>query len=152
MMRFVPLDPATLRLIPYAPAAAQFGADLARPGIAEKLVEFGAGWIALDGGYLIGAGGVLMLEPQRGRLWLAPSIFARPRHFARALPFARRWLLGLLIHHQFRRIEATTPASFAAGCRFLKHLGFACETPAPMRRFGADGSDHYLYALTDGIA
>jgi hypothetical protein len=45
---------------------------------------------------------------------------------------------------KLRRLEATTPVGFVAGCRWLELLGF--EPEATMPNFAPDGSGHRLYA------
>lgn len=145
--RFVALDKTLLRSLPFHERCREFAQRIGDPRIAHQLTKPGRAWAMLEDGYVLGAGGVLELDRGRGLLWLTPSIFARPRHFALALPFAKRWIIGLIIHHQFRRIEGTAPIGFPAGCRLLEHLGFSFE--GVMRKYGTDGADHHLYAWTD---
>lgn len=44
------------------------------------------------------------------------------------------------------RIETHVRSDFKAGQRWMKMLGFNCETPEPMKNWGDDGYDYYLYA------
>jgi hypothetical protein len=55
-----------------------------------------------------------------------------------------RSALRFLELYPFRRVEATAPVEFGPGCKWLELLGF--ENEGRMRRYGADGADHYRYA------
>ena len=46
------------------------------------------------------------------------------------------------------RIETHVRADFEAGIRWIEVLGFKRETPEPMKNWGDDGYDYYLYART----
>lgn len=142
-MRFVALTPELLAMIPPREIEAAHAAKLAAPAAAALVCRHGIA--ALDGGYVLGAGGVIPVDDSgRGLLWLMPGLFARPRHIVAAVPFAYAWLGRLIADGRFRRLEATS--AHAPGCRLLAHLGFRCETPQPMRRYGLDGGDHWLFS------
>lgn len=44
------------------------------------------------------------------------------------------------------RIETAIRSDFVNGLRWAKMLNFKCETPEPMKNYGDDGYDYYLYA------
>lgn len=44
------------------------------------------------------------------------------------------------------RVETHVRCDFVSGLRWAKMLKFECETPKPMKNFGDDGYDYYLYA------
>lgn len=145
--RFVPLDAATLASIAFRERDAGFARAVGEAGVAALLAQPGHAWAMLDGGYLLGAGGAIPLDVTgRGALWLTPSIFARPRHVALAVPFASVWIDDLLARGVFRRIEATARADMPQSGLLLRRLGFQCETPEPMRAYGPDGSAQFLFA------
>lgn len=139
-MRFIPLDPALLAAI--APRDPGMIGMLDDPGAATRACALG--WGMIDGGYTIGGGGVLPQWRGRAIAWLAPSIFARPRHLAIAARFAVKWFDTLQEHDEFRRIEAVVPLTDMRRCRFLSRLGFLPE--GPKWRYGPDGLDYYEYS------
>lgn len=44
------------------------------------------------------------------------------------------------------RVETAVREDFASGLKWAKMLGFKCETPEPMKNYGDDGYDYYLFA------
>jgi hypothetical protein len=99
----------------------------------------------LDGGKVLGAGGVFWIAAGRGLAWMLPGDWMTRRDFALAAAECRRqlgWLLGDGLH----RIECTVLTGHRARARFIKRLGFAFE--GTMRRFTPDGVDHDLWAMT----
>jgi len=56
----------------------------------------------------------------------------------------RRYLDGL----DYARVEMYVDASFSAGCRWAKLLGFKNETPDGMPRFLPNGNTAYMYGRT----
>jgi alkyl sulfatase BDS1-like metallo-beta-lactamase superfamily hydrolase len=47
----------------------------------------------------------------------------------------------------YRRVEITVAADFIDGQRFALLVGATLETPKPMRAYGPDGNDEYMYAI-----
>lgn len=90
-------------------------------------------------GRIVACAGVAFQGFGMGVLWAFVSHDAG-RHFVRLDRYARR-ILSLT---SLRRIEATTEASFAQGCRWLEMLGF--ENEGRMRAYGPDGQDHFRFA------
>jgi hypothetical protein len=74
-----------------------------------------------------------------GVLWSFLGVDARRN----LLPITKA-ALRLLDMAQLRRVTATTPCDFGAGCRWLSMLGFQVE--GAMRSYAPDGRDHFLYA------
>ena len=52
--------------------------------------------------------------------------------------------------HPANRIETAVFTDFPAGRRWAELLGFACETPEPMRHYDARGRSAWLYARVRG--
>lgn len=136
----IPLDTTLLRLIPVHDESATTITMLRDPHIAATACVHG--WAMLDGGYVVGAGGLIPMWPGRAIAWILPSRDARPRHFVQLFRWAKGWLDEM--QTQYRRIEASAVAGFGPGCRFLEHLGFRRE--GFMNEFAPDGADHILYA------
>lgn len=110
------------------------------PEYAQILARGGTALTIFDEEILM-CGGCFNYGPRSGSLWamLSPAAGA---HFVPIHRAVARFIESLCM----RRIEATVEAGFDPGCRWLELLGFVCETPKPMRAFGPDGRDHYLYA------
>ena len=85
--------------------------------------------------------GVHAIHPGRALAW---SLIAGDigRHFQAIHRAARRYLRVT----PYARLEAHVDAGFTAGARWLKLLGFTCETPQGMRGFTAEGRTCHLYA------
>jgi len=85
--------------------------------------------------------GVHPLHPARALAW---SLIAGDagRHFHAIHRAARRYLRIT----PYARIEAHVDAGFGAGARWLRLLGFECETPQGMRAFSPEGRTCHLYA------
>jgi hypothetical protein len=140
-MRFVALTPELLRILPLRDPRA---AARMSPDYVAAATQRGMGWAALEGGYILGAGGLVSIWHGRAVAWMLPSIFARPRHFARAVRFARFWLDGMQRAPEFRRIECHVLNGFTAGVRVVARLGFVLETP-PLEAWDQDGNDHLQF-------
>ncbi|HEX4329447.1 MAG TPA: hypothetical protein VH105_21850, partial [Burkholderiales bacterium] len=85
--------------------------------------------------------GVHAIHPGRALAW---SLIAGDigRHFQAIHRAARRYLRVT----PYARLEAHVDAGFTAGARWLRLLGFTCETPQGMRGFTAEGRTCHLYA------
>lgn len=142
--RLVPLGPEHLAFLAPRPGDEWIARQFDNPALVKAVTAPGASFAMIDGGYVLGAGGVLPQWQGRALAWLLAGRFARPRHLALAARVAIPWLERLQADPRFARIEASTRCDRIAHCRFLEHLGFGLE--GIMRRYGPDGSDHALYA------
>ena len=104
-----------------------------------KLLEGPLAYTAALEGHPVACCGIQMREFGIGTLWSFLGDDAGP--YMTTLTRAGRRLMAIA---DLRRIEATTPVDFLAGCRWLKVLGFQLE--GTMRRFAPDGADHLLYS------
>lgn len=91
----------------------------------------------------VAAAGVIEVHPHRAVAWALLSKDVRPYMLGIARK-VRRVVQTL----PYRRIEFTVADDFDEGKRFARLLGAKCETPEPMRFFGADGRDEMMYAIT----
>lgn len=105
----------------------------------KRLQAVGPAASAEVDGRIIACAGVAFQGFGMGVLWAFVSQSAGP-YFVQLDRCVRR----LLTLTDLKRIEATTEASFAQGCRWLELLGF--ENEGRMRAYGPDGQDHYRYA------
>ncbi|HUP06842.1 MAG TPA: hypothetical protein VMU47_06815 [Caldimonas sp.] len=90
-------------------------------------------------GRVIMCGGVVPFAPWLGTLWAILSKDAG-RHMVPLHKASRRFLASL----PYRRLEASAPRCFPAGCRFLELLHFTPEGVS--EAYGEDGEDHLRYA------
>lgn len=111
------------------------------PEYAQLLSQGGTALTAFGAEEILMCAGCFNYGIRGGSLWAMISP-AAGIHFVALHRAASRFIESLCME----RIEATVEAGFTPGCRWLEMLGFHCETPVPMRRFGQDGRDHYLYA------
>ena len=141
MVRFVPFRPLHLRLLNVR------GQDfMARHLDVLGGLEFHLemSYSAKIGSRIVGCAGILPEWQGRARSWA---------FFDEGVP-RRAWpaITVKMIDHLddahnlgHRRIEATVSAEFAAAMRFVEHLGFVREFDRPMREYGPDGGDYWLY-------
>jgi len=90
----------------------------------------------------VGAAGLIHVRPHRAVAWMILSrdaaeymlpIVKKIRRVAKAAPY--------------KRIELTVAEGFDEGERFARLLGAVCETPDPMRYFGANERHERMFAL-----
>jgi hypothetical protein len=140
-MMVTPLTEADVRAI--EPQAAQDLPTEARVALVMAQAQAGpcAAVVADDGTVLL-LGGVITDEnwPGRGVGWTVLSRHAGP-HMRQLTRIVATWLDGL----GFPRLEMYVDAQFPQGCRWARLLGFALETPLPMRRFLPNGNGAYLF-------
>lgn len=116
-------------------------AQLVRSGAVELLESN----VALSGwadGKCVGAAGLIPVRPHRAVAWMILSDGIGPY----MVPVVRK-VRRVLIAVPYKRIELTVSSGFEAGHHFARLLGAVCETPEPMRFFGADGGDEMMYAI-----
>lgn len=98
-----------------------------------------SGWA---GSACVGAAGLIHVRPHRAVAWMILSqdaaeymlpIVKKIRRVAKAAPY--------------KRIELTVAEGFVEGERFARLLGAVCETPEPMRYFGASERHERMFAL-----
>lgn len=100
------------------------------------------GAVLSDAGQVLMLGGVITDEgwPHRAIGWTILSRHAGP-HMRPLTRTVADWLDGL----GFPRLEMYVDAQFPQGSRWARLLGFALETPLPMRHFLPNGNGAYLF-------
>lgn len=143
-----PYAPADLDTLILQPGQAHVQAQLAGRGYAQALARTEAYTVLLQArqederaARVIACLGAYALHPGRALAW---GLIARDcgPHLLALTRAVRRWLASC----PYARVEAHAEQGFAAGARWLRLLGFACETPQGMRRFTPEGRASSLYA------
>lgn len=139
---FQPFKAGHLRYLSVQPAQRDEHAIINMSEEYQRLMEAHFALSAWYGLECLGAAGVMPYYSHRAVAWLLLSAKARPF----MLPIVRRVRAGFELL-PYRRIELTVAADFAAGRHFAELVGMTCETPQPMRSYGAQGGDEYMYAM-----
>lgn len=144
MITFIPYRPEHLMQIDYQPAQRRWKDLFFTPAYARVLDVPDMAWTGLDEqGRVIGCAG---FSPQwEGRV-IGWAVFGKIPKAAWVPIFkkVRKEMRALRKQGHDHRVEITVPYGFGAGCRLAHLLGFQVE--GLMRRYGPDGSDHYLYS------
>lgn len=96
----------------------------------------------MDDGKPIVCAGAIPLHAGRAYLWAYLSGIDAPL-FRQVHGWAKTFLRSL----PFKRLEATVDAEFAPGHRWVRALGFKCETPEPMAAYTPNGRAAMQYAM-----
>jgi hypothetical protein len=105
----------------------------------HNLAQSGPAYSAVAGSRLVVCGGCVLTGFGTGHLW---AVLAENAPLL-AVHRAGLRLLDMLMA-DLRRIESSTEAGFAPGCRWLTMLGFQSE--GLMRAYGPAGEDHMRFA------
>ena len=97
----------------------------------------------MEDGQPLACGGAIPLHAGRAYLWAYLSSRIDAPLFHRVHGWAKSFIRGL----PFRRLEATVDAEFVPGQRWVRALGFVCETPKPIQAFTVLGRSAMQYAL-----
>lgn len=103
---------------------------------------------------IIGIAGLYPLEPGKADAWMFTGIDL-PKHSRFVLKTIRNHLIQCEQTLNLKRIQAVVVDDFTAAHKFIKHLGFECETPdlpdgtkGGMKNYGPNGELYKLYART----
>lgn len=109
---------------------------------AEALASQGKGYAAVgEDGTVYAVAGILPQWEGRAIAWAMVAYNAGP-HMVRITREIKRFLDEC----GYRRVEASVDAFFPQAHRWIRMLGFECETPEPMRGYGYQGRPAFLYA------
>jgi len=95
----------------------------------------------LNGGDVIGCIGISQVGLRRWHGWALLSDKSS-KHMLSITRLANKRLDAI----GKPRVETAVRADFSNGLRWAKMLNFKCETPEPMKNYGDDGYDYYLYS------
>lgn len=137
----VPYKAAHLLMLDEQDAEKLWGGLMKNAEHAALLEVMGPGHTAMRDGKVLACVGLVDHWPGRATAWamMAKHVGADYIHIHRAT-------LRMIKLMNYRRIETSVACNFVNGIRWAELLGFKRETPEPMRGYGPDGSDHYLYA------
>ena len=144
MFRVVPYRPWHLRTIRAQPRQmVEVGVVLANT--TEVVAHAGPCFTALKDRRPVCCAGLVMLGAHRAIAW---AVLAKtgPGTFLRVHRAVRSFLDDVPV----RRIEALVEGSFDDGHRWVRLLGFKCETPGGMVKWDEDGRTWFLYARVKG--
>ena len=126
------------------PLAAEI-AERAGESYARHVLQPGLCFAALDGGYLLGAGGLVPLWHGRAEAWMQVTHLAERRHLAWATRAIAEFFAKRQRDPAFARIEIYIRADAPWRESFAGALGVT-EAHGPMRRWDVLGRDYFLYA------
>lgn len=143
MSRLVPLDPVLLGIAVAQERDSVTAAFAAAPGYAAQALS-GPAFALLDGGAVIGAGGLVPHWRGRAEGWWLTGQCARPRHLVHAARLARAFLDDRQRDPAFRRIEIFIRAGEPWASSFARALGFTCE--GRLQAWDPAGRDMCIFA------
>ena len=109
----------------------------------EILQGSGYGYSLFDGNTLIACGGLAHQSNSRALAWMLISRHVQPKHFVTITKNVVREIK----QSSYPRIEAIVKDGFYQAHRFIKLLGFTCETPEGMVNWFNSGETAYLYSV-----
>ena len=139
-MNIVPFRTEHLAALHLQAAQAWMRPMVDSPDYARQLMACDAYTAVLDGAP-VAVAGLVTIWPCRAHLSALVSDQLGPAFNTLHREVARR-----LAASPIRRIEATVDGTFEPGHRWLRMLGFQCETPRGMIGYRPDGGTSFLYA------
>lgn len=106
-----------------------------------KFLAQGEAYSASVDGKIIACAGFMPLGEYRCHAWALFSPKTQ-KHMTGIVRFGKNVVYNI----GMPRIETNIRSDFAQAIKFIELLGFVRETPLPMKNFGDDGMDYYLYA------
>ncbi len=95
-------------------------------------------------GVIVGCGGIDLMWPGVGEVWLMLS-YEVDKYPIRSYEVIQQGLAELIEHNDLKRTQCWCREGFAAAHTLLRHLNFKVEGKA--QAYAPDGKDCYLYAL-----
>lgn len=111
-------------------------------GYAEMLEALDGSYSVFKDGVLMGCGGLANQGNGRALAWTLITSNCE-RH---DMIEVTRIVKNGIVNSDYRRIEAIVKDGFDAGHKWMKILGFECETDRGMLGWFKDGTNGYLYA------
>lgn len=139
--RIVAFKPEHLADLRLQDAQREFQSRLGDADYGAALAQVGNAFTGMVDGRVVGCAGAYEIWPGRAVVWALLSDECGP-HF-KAI---HRAVQGFFLATSWRRVEAVVRAGFPAGHRWIRLLGFRCETPDGMPGYSPDGETYYLYS------
>lgn len=140
-MNVVPFIPAHLKELKLHPFLSHFQKYTVREEYGESLFLYPS-YTAINGhGKVIGCAGVYPIGENNYQAWALLS-----EESGKYMKGFTRETKKFLDMFKADRVQTNVRADFEAGLKWMRLLGFKCETPEPMKKFGDDGMDYYLFA------
>lgn len=111
--------------------------------VCELYEKNGGAYTLLSPEGVVCIAGVAPVIPGVGTAWSVTSDLVRkyPKTYYKS---TKQFMAAIASDWRLHRLQATTLVKNRTAIRWLEHLGFKRE--GRMRKYGADGADHYLYA------
>jgi hypothetical protein len=108
----------------------------------EYAAERGDAFTLMHEGRILCVGGVSMVWPGVGQMWLIPSQYVNDYSlvFVRTV---RNFLESMMKSHELHRMQAVISSELPNGEKWIRGLGFQKE--GKMQQYSASGVDYYLY-------
>lgn len=142
--RIVPLTPELLQLAMATSREQQWRGAAEGAAFAAKVLQSELAFAMIDGGRILGCGGIAPEWHGRALVWMIVTVFARPRDVVAGIKIARRLFLQTQRDPAFRRLELLVRAGRSWCDSFSRALGFTLEGRCVA--FGPDGDDYLMYA------
>jgi hypothetical protein len=116
--------------------------------IAERDGEFylsrGPCFSGVEDGKVLGSAGIMLMWPGVGEAWV---LFSKDVVNIKKFVYTTitDYLITLVCDLDLRRVQAHCSSELPLAIKFLEQMGF--EREGLMRKYGTDGSDHFLYAM-----
>ena len=111
--------------------------------MADRSISPEHSWSGVHHGHLVGCGGIIPIWPGLAECWLVGG-WRLPSHKISAVRALTLTLARLVRENKLRRLQAIVRADWEQAIRFVEFLRF--EQEGLLRKYGPDGSDHYVYA------
>jgi hypothetical protein len=141
-----------VEIVQYHPVHAQIIADAIKmtkhPDFSQWIVDLKAGgpaYTLLIDEQIACCAGICMIGWNRGEAWLlfSPLAFL---HVKTCFKIVKEHLLRIVKEKGLKRLQATVKVGDEPAERFIRHLGFHCETPIGMKAYGPHNEDMFLFA------
>ena len=142
--RYVPLTPELLTLAVALERDPLTAVMTEGSAFAARVLLPGLAYAMLDGGELVGCGGLTPLWHGRAEAWLLVSRLAGRRQIAAGIRHAAQWFAARQRDPAFRRIEMYVRRSAPWRATFAAALGMSLE--GALSVWAPDGEDYCLYA------
>lgn len=141
-MNIVPFVPQHLDDISLQPGQSEMAQFIGSPGYGEMLADLPGSYSLFKNGTFLGCGGLAPQAQGKALAWCLIGTKLEGVDMIPATKIVRRQIAA----SGFRRIEAIVKEGFDQGFRWIKLLGFKCETPDGMLNWFEDGTRGYLFA------